>query len=284
MILGRAIIRDLFTAQESARALSLLMLVMSLGAILAPILGGYILSFTSWHGIFIFLIGLVLVCLIASILFIPETLVPDKRQQESFANVPKIFFKLLSTREFIVPTLASSVGLSLMFVFISGSPFVFMEIYGVGQQQYGYLFGANAVGMITTSWLNRFFLSKFLPEQVFVGALSFALATAMCGLFVADTDRLLLLIIPLFSSLSMIPIIGANGVAVAMAATGKHAGSGSSLVGVLQFGIAALASALVSLLHNGTSYPMVSLICAANGLALVIFLAARSRELERGGA
>jgi len=275
MILGRAIIRDLFTAQESARALSLLMVVMSLGPIVAPILGGFILSFTSWHAIFIFLIGLGVCCLLAVFFFIPETLSKDERQQGSIGEVPKIFLKLLATRDFIVPTLASSVGLASMFVFISGSPFVFMELHGVGQQAYGYLFGANAVGMIITSWLNRFFLKKFAPGQVFVGALSFALVMAICALFTAGTDQLVLLIIPLFASLSMVPMIGANGVAVAMAATGRHAGSGSSLIGVLQFGIAAVASSLVSLFHNGTPYPMLLLICLASGLALVIYLAAR---------
>jgi len=278
MIMGRAIIRDVFNAQESARALSLLMVVMSLGPILAPILGGFILSFTSWHGIFIFLVGLGLFCLVATFFFIPETLLAEQRQQESIANVPRVFFKLLTTRDFIVPTLASSAGLSSMFVFIAGSPFVFMEIHGVGQQAYGYLFGANAVGMIITSWLNRFLLKKFTPSQIFIGALAFALSMSGISLLLAETTKLVLLLIPLFTALSMIPIIGANGVAVAMEATGKYAGSGSSLVGVLQFGIASLASSLVSMLHNGTAYPMLSLICLASIVGLVIFLIGNKRK------
>jgi len=273
MILARAIIRDLFTQQESARALSLLMVVMSLGPIIAPILGGIILSFTSWHGIFLFLVGLGIFCLLATFFYIPETLPAEQRQHASISEVPKVFFQLLCNRPFIVPTLASGVAMSSMFIFISGSPYVFMELHGVGQQGYGYLFGLNACGMIITSWLNRFLLRKFTSDQIFLGALSFALIMSGCALIVAQTTHLALLIAPLFAALSMIPVIGANGVAVAMAATGKNAGSGSSLIGVLQFGLAALASGLVSLLHNETAYPMTGLICLASFLGIVIFLA-----------
>lgn len=278
MILSRAIIRDLFTQQESARALSLLMVVMSLGPIIAPILGGFILSFTTWHGIFIFLVVLGLFCLLATFVYIPETLPTEQRDHGNISDVPKVFLQLLKNRQFIIPSLASGVAMSAMFIFISGSPYVFMEIHGIGQQAYGYLFGLNAVGMIITSSLNRFFLKKFTSNQVFIGALSFALVMSGCAVFLADTSSLPLLIIPLFAALSMIPVLGANGVAVAMAATGKNAGSGSSLIGVLQFGIASLASSLVSLLHNETAYPMTGLICVASFLGMVIYLLGRERE------
>lgn len=252
------------------------MVVQSLGPIIAPVLGGYIMSFSTWQAIFVFLIVFGIFCFIATIFQIPETLPESERQAESFSRLPGVFRDLLCTRDFVVPTLASSIGLASMFVFISGSPYVFMELYGVEQKVYGWLFGLNACGMIITSWLNRYFLKKFTPTQILAGGLCFAIIMSGTAVLVSSTHHLWLLIVPLFACLSMVPVIGANGVAVAMAATGKHAGSGSSVIGVLQFGIAALASGLVSLFHNGTPYPMTVLIFAVSLIATTLFWFGRS--------
>jgi len=279
MITGRTILRDAFTPQEVARALSLLMVVQSLGPIFAPILGGFILSFTSWHGIFIFLVILGMFTFVATLYCIPETLPVEQRRSESFGNVPKVFFQLVCTRDFIFPTIACSVGLSSMFIFISGSPYVFMEIYGVGQQQYGWLFGLNAVGMITVSWLNRYLLKKFSPTQILTGALLAAILLSGVTLLLSNTNHLIFLIIPLFACLSLVPMIGANSVAIAMVAAGAHAGSGSSLIGVMQFGFAAVASGLVSFFHNGTAYPMTSMIFIVSIVAGFVFLSWRQQAV-----
>lgn len=272
MIMGRTIIQDLFPPQEAARALSLLMIVQSLGPIIAPVLGGFILSFANWQTIFLLLVGLGLFSFAATYFYIPETLPVNRRQNENIGTIFKVFYRLLRSRDFVIPALASGIGLSSMFIFISGSPYVFMELYGVSAQQYGWMFGLNAVGMIITSWINRFLLKKFVPAQIFMGGLLFTIAMSGCTLLVADTKHLVILIVPLFACLSMVPIIGANGVALAMAATGKHAGSGSSLIGVMQFGIAGLVSGLVSLFHNGTAYPMIFLIFCVSIMATALCL------------
>ena len=272
MIISRAIIRDLFDENQSARALSLLMVLQALGPILAPILGGYILLVTSWHGIFVFLVAVGVLTLSASIFIIPETLSIAERQQSRLRDELRVFNSFLSNRRFIIPTLAGAVGASSMFAFISGSPYVIMELYGINPQQYGWLFGLNACGFIVSSILNRTLLKYFPPAKILIGAIVFGCMTSGIALTMVGTEHLALLLIPLFCSLSMVPVVAANSVAVAMEVAGNHAGSGSSLIGVLQFGIAAFISALVSTLHNGTSYPMVGIIFSVYLLAGVISL------------
>ncbi|WP_051308983.1 multidrug effflux MFS transporter [Desulfogranum japonicum] len=270
MIISRAIIRDLFDATQSARVLSLLMVLQALGPILAPILGGYILLITSWHGIFIFLVAVGVLSFAASILFIPETLPMSEREQNPLRSDMHVFLAFIRNRKFIIPTLAGAVGASSMFAFISGSPFVIMELYGVSPQHYGWLFGLNACGFIVSSIANRSLLKHFPPTRILIGGIVFACITSGLALAMANAEHLALLLIPLFCSLSMVPVVAANSVAVAMEQAGKHAGSGSSLIGVLQFGIAALISGLVSALHNGTSYPMLGIIFGVYLLAGVI--------------
>lgn len=272
MIISRAIIRDMFNTQESAKVMSLMMVLQSLGPIVAPILGGYILTVTHWHGIFYFLVLLGCVSFGLSLVYIPETLATEKRQKNSLGDELRILARFFIKRQFIVPALAGSMGLAAMFVFISGSPFVIIEIHGVLPQHYGYLFGLNAAGYIVTSFLNRYLLNHFSTSQLLGSSILFAIVMSGSALAVADTQHLSILLILLFFSLSTIPVIGANSVAIAMEAARDNAGSGSSIIGLLQFGIAALMSGLVGVLHNGTSYPMTGLIFAAFILSGIIYL------------
>ena len=277
MVISRAIIRDLFDTGQSARVLSLLMVLQALGPILAPILGGYILLVTSWHGIFIFLVVVGVFSFCASIIAIPETLPVEDRQLTRMRGQVAVFVTFLCNRRFIIPTLAGSIAASSMFAFISGSPFVIMELYGVTPQQYGWLFGLNASGFIVSSFANRYLLKHFSPAKILFSGIVFALISSAIALSFANTEHLALLLVPLFCSLSMVPVVAANSVAVAMEAAKKHAGSGSSLIGVLQFGVASLISALVGTLHNGTSYPMTGMIFSVYLLAGVIVLLCKDR-------
>ncbi len=270
MIISRAIIQDLFTGREAARALSLLMVTQAIGPILAPILGGSILLFTNWQGIFVFLVVLGLGSLVATWNGIPETLPSEARRRERPLEILRLFGQLLSRRDFFVPTLACSLAPASMFAFISGSPFVFMDLYGVNQQQYGWLFGLNALGMVSLSLVNRVLLRHWSPKIIFRGSVLFCLLLSVVLLFLGQPAHLLTLLVPLFFCLGAVPILVANGTAEAMAVVPEHAGSASSIIGVSQFGAAALVSGLVSFFHNGTVYPMLGLIFAVNLLAAMI--------------
>jgi len=281
MVISRAIIGDLFEWKAAARALASLMLVQGLGPILAPILGGYILTFAGWRMIFWFLVLFGALCFAAVLLLIPETLPPEKRRREGPGRMLRVFATLLVRRDFIVPTLAGSLIIAEMFAFISGSPFVLMTLHGLNQQEYGWLFGLNAVGMTAAAAVGRILLRHFSPRQVLAVALCCVLGLAAVLVALADTPSLALLMLPLCLCLALNPLIGATSTAMAMAAGRDATGSASALIGVMQFGFASLVSALVGLLHNGTPYPMTGVILGCGLAACTVFFCGGRRTAGR---
>jgi DHA1 family bicyclomycin/chloramphenicol resistance-like MFS transporter len=282
MVVSRAIIQDLFEPREAARALSLMMVIQGIGPIVAPVLGAYVIARAGWQAVFVFLFVLSMGCLLAACFGLPESLPVQKRRRDSIARVFINFFALIGRRDFIVPTVASSYAVSMMFAFIAGSSFVFMTLYGVSTEVYGWLFGLNAVCMTIASQCNRVLLRRVSPQYLLWGAVLIAIAASVCALFALHAESLPVLMVPLFLALAMGPIVGANGTAIAMAASGHHAGAASSLVGVLQFGFASVVSALVGALHNGTAYPMLGTICVCSVLAGVALLIGGHRRHPGG--
>ncbi|PKU26093.1 multidrug effflux MFS transporter [Telmatospirillum siberiense] len=272
MIISRAIVRDLFDERGSARILSSMMVVQGLGPIIAPICGGYLLTLVDWRGVFVFLVLFGVCCFLAVMRHIPETLPAGRRYRTSLPRLLIVFCELLSDRRFIVPTVAGGFGLATLFAFISGSPFVFMELHGASRQQYGWLFGLCAFCMVAAARLSGMLLRRFQPRAVLFAALAAETAFAIVLASLSRTPSLPVLMIPLCLCMATIPLIGATSTAVAMSACGNQAGSASSLVGVMQFGLASLASALVGLFHNGTAFPMTVVIlgCSLGGFALLV--------------
>lgn len=277
MIVSRAIIRDLFEVREAARVLSHVIMMQVFAPVIAPLMGSYILAWAHWQAIFAFLALFGAACFIATAVGVRETLPPERRKVDR--GIGKTFLRLLQRREFIVQALSGALAQSCMFAFISGSPFVFMELHGVSPQQYGWLFGINALGMVCASQLNRVLLARFAPRTLFRGALALNVVAGLTLLSVAGAHSLLLLMIPLWFCIATMPVLGANSMAIAMNASGDDAGSASALIGLLQFTSASLASGSVALLHNGTAYPMAATIavCGSSGACVYYFLCARHK-------
>lgn len=272
MIITRAIIRDLFDESRSAHALSMIMLIQGMGPVLAPVMGSYILHYYSWKAIFIFLSFLGFVSVLLTFWSIPETLPVEKRSKHKLLHVFKIFKSLLSDRKFIVPTLSISFAFAIIFIYISASSFVFMEMFELSKTQYAWLFAMNAMGMIVFNKVNTILLKHFKPRQLFVSAIGFETIFSLALLAAGLIGQLWFIMLCLFFCVAIMPIIGANGVAVAMANSGKYAGSASSLMGVFQFSIASLVSLIASFLHDGTAVPMTGLIFLSALMALFMLL------------
>lgn len=270
MIVGRAIVNDLFDEQESAQALSVLMMVMMAAPIAAPVLGGLILSVTTWQMIFVFMLAFGVVCGVLVWRYLPETLPAPKRKQEGLATTFADYGRLLRRRGFIVPVLVGGLAQGCMFAFITGSPFVFIRIYGVGEQAYGWLFGLIAAGLIIAAQANRAGLKRWNVHTL-LGAALVLNVTAGVSLFVlSESDSLITFVIPLWFVIASIGFIGANSTAIAMARSGEDAGSGSALIGVVQFGCAFIVSGIVAAAQNGTAYPMTAAVvmCGLGALLL----------------
>lgn len=273
MIISRAVIRDLFDLEGSARVLTLMMAVQSIGPVAAPVIGGYLLGLTSWTSIFILLTLFGVGCLAAAFFTLPESLPAENRLRQTTGEIGGVFVHLLRKRDFITPALAGALGGAAIFAFISGSPFVLMDLYGFNETQYGWAFGLFCLGTALMSQSNFLLLRKFSARLVLMIGLSFTAVFGAALAFVVSFDGqadLAVLLALLFLSLWTIPVIAANSTAVAMAFSGSCTGSGSSLIGMLQFSLAGLISSITSLLHDGSAWPMSFMIMVCGLAALAV--------------
>ncbi|WP_439859760.1 multidrug effflux MFS transporter [Pseudomonas sp. MBLB4136] len=268
MVVTRAVVRDLCDPITSAKVFSQLVLVMGIAPILAPLAGGLLLSSLGWQSIFLCLALFAALCMLAVALWLPETL-SQEAAPASLSGVLGEYRRLLGDRPFIGHALTGGLSIAGMFAYIAGSPFVFIELYGVPAAHYGWLFGSNAAGFILAAQLNAWLVARHGPGYWLRRLVWFYLACSLALLVVAlgQPAALWPLLLPLFGCIASLGVLLPNSTACAMAGQGRHAGSASALLGSLQFAIAASAAALVGALHDGTAWPMAAVICGCGVLA-----------------
>jgi drug resistance transporter, Bcr/CflA subfamily len=258
MVAARAMVRDLFPVHENAKIFSLLMLVVAVSPIIAPTLGGYVTAAFGWQSIFIILAGIAAFTLVAIYFALPEGRLPDASLSLRPGRIIKSFLQISKVPQFYTYAFTGSIAAAGLYAYIAGSPHVFMEIYKVNGKQYGWIFAAIAMGLITSSQVNTIMLKRFTSEQIIRIALLCQSVTGIL-LFLGTYYDLL----GLFSTIFLIFIFLCcqgftfpNSSALSMAPFTKNAGSASALMGAIQLGIGAFTSALVSVLHNNTALPM----------------------------
>jgi DHA1 family bicyclomycin/chloramphenicol resistance-like MFS transporter len=283
MVITNSIVRDLFDARDSARMYSMLFLVTGLAPITAPFIGGYLVLYSDWRMIFWVLTIFGCICLLMVIFYLPETLPADRRTSGGLGKVIVAYGRILTTRNFVGYALCGGFISGIMFAYISGSPFVFIELYGVAPHHYGWLFGMNACGLVCASQLNRLLLRRYnnmtiLSTMLWVIAVS-GLALVLVAL--TETGGLIGLIIPIFICISSIALVGPNAVALALAPYKKRAGTASALLGTIQLAMGAGSGTLIGVLHNGTAMPMAGIIglCAVG--ALITFYTMMEQKIRQ---
>ncbi|NIF17874.1 multidrug effflux MFS transporter [Pantoea sp. Cy-639] len=279
MVLSRAIVSDKCDAVASAKVFSQLMLVMGLAPILAPMLGGVLVKVSGWQSIFLALSLFSAACLLAVGLGLPESM-PAHVPRQPLSGALRQYLRLLGDRVFIGHALTGGIAIAGMFAYIAGSPFVFIKLYGVPAEHYGWLFGTNAAGFILMAQVNARLLAKRGPAFLLARAVWLYLAAALVLLALAALRPAVLwpLLIPLFVCIASLGCIAPNAAACAMSGQGARAGSASALMGCLQFSVAAGAAALVGWLHDGSAVPMALVISLCG--ALVVSVAMLTRRLQ----
>ncbi|GLO30441.1 Bcr/CflA family drug resistance efflux transporter [Pseudomonas putida] len=278
MVLSRAIVSDKCDPVASAKVFSQLMLVMGLAPILAPMLGGVLVNVAGWQSIFLALSLFSASCLLAISLGLPESL-PEHIPRQPLSGAMRQYLRLFADRVFVGHALTGGIAIAGMFAYIAGSPFVFIKLYGVPAEHYGWLFGTNAAGFILVAQVNVRLLAKRGPAFLLARAVWLYLAAGLVLLAVAAMrpTQLWPLLVPLFVCISSLGCIIPNASACAMSGQGARAGSASALMGCLQFSVAAGAAALVGLLHDGSAVPMALVISLCG--ALVVSVALLTRRL-----
>ncbi|MFJ4395592.1 multidrug effflux MFS transporter [Pseudomonas sp. NPDC089396] len=282
MVLSRAIVSDKCDPVASAKVFSQLMLVMGLAPILAPMLGGVLVNLSGWQSIFLALSLFSAFCLFAVGLGLPESL-PAHMPRQPLSGALRQYLRLLADRVFIGHALTGGIAIAGMFAYIAGSPFVFIKLYGVPAEHYGWLFGTNAAGFILVAQVNARLLAKRGPAFLLVRAVWLYLAAGLVLLGVAALRpaQLWPLLVPLFVCIASLGCIIPNASACAMSGQGARAGSASALMGCLQFSVAAGAASLVSVLHDGSAVPMTLVISLCGALVVSVALLTRGLQAKR---
>lgn len=256
MVVGRAMIRDLFEPEETAKVFSLVMLTMGAAPILAPLMGQFIADGFGWRGIFGFMATFAAVVWLYVLRLIPA----DPKAEGEQGGRPSVwrgFRSVLEDKNFVGFALSGTLVQAGLFAYITGSPTLFIEGFGMSPKMFSILFGFNAFGLILASQLNNWLLARYPYDQVLQKALEVAaLSGGVLAVFGMTKFGGLFVIVPLFFFLASLGLVFPNSTAGALAGQGHQAGTASAVLGVIQYGGAALASAVVGMLHHVTQAPL----------------------------
>lgn len=270
IVISRAVVRDVYTGRELTKFFALLMLINNLAPILAPLLGGVILAFSDWKGIFITLSIIGLLLSVVVIWRMDESLSPDMRVPNNLAQTLKNFQSLLKNRNFMGYALAQGLIMAGIFAYVAGTPFVYQTIYGVSPQLFSVLFGMNGIGLIIGSQVvGR--LTGLVSEQRFLQTGLFISVSSGAFLLIAVLlhGPLLSIVIPIFFFVASIGIISTSSFSLAMESQGHIAGSASALLGLLPFILGSITAPLVGIAGEETAIPMGVIIF---GTSIIAFL------------
>jgi DHA1 family bicyclomycin/chloramphenicol resistance-like MFS transporter len=272
-VVAMAVVRDLFDGLAFAKLFSRLMLVLGAAPILAPTLGGIVLNWTSWRGVFAVLAAFGVAMIIVGALALPETLPPERRRSGGVRGTLRDYGRLFTDRAYLGLIVVAGLTMAAMFAYVSGSSFVFQEQYGLSEQQFGFVFGAGAVGLIAATQVNVRLLRRWTPAQILVTALGFgAVAGLVLLLFAATgTGGLAGVLAPLWLVIAAAGLAMPNAPALALSRHGEAAGTAAALLGAVQFTVGALAAPLVGLL--GVGAVAMALVVAGGMVAANIVLA-----------
>jgi MFS transporter, DHA1 family, multidrug resistance protein len=279
MVVIRAVIRDRFDALQSARVLSLMMLVMGGAPILAPLGGGWILVNGSWHWIFWFLAAFACACIVLVLALLEESH-PRHNRTASLGRALAAFLPVGRDVRFLGPTLVFVFGFGAFFAYLAAAPFVFIQHFGVAADQFGWYFGAGALGFISVSQFNRRLVSRHGPRRVLgFGVQLLALAAAVLLIdALTGFGGFAGVLLPIYVAVGSLGLIASNASALAMAPFGSAAGGAASLLGASQSIFGMVASAAVGWAPGSGTIPMATLVAACSGLAFASYAWLVKRE------
>ncbi|NDV98747.1 multidrug effflux MFS transporter [Salipiger sp. PrR002] len=275
MVVGRAVVNDLYEGRQAAKAMTVLVMLMTLGPIVSPTLGSLLLEGFGWRAIFVAMVLVGLLALALSALVIPETLPRERRVSAPFRSAARTAGHLLSRREFVVPALVAGLIQGGMFAFITGSSGVFQGVFGLSSLSYGLLFAAIAAALFLSGQLNNKLLDRFDPARIMAAGLPVYALAGLALVVLSGTEALWVFVAPLWLAIGMVGLLSANAMAITMGAAREGAGIGSALLGAIQFGLAFSVSSCVALGGSGTPLPMALGLLVPASLAWLLWTVGR---------
>ncbi|MFO7933414.1 MAG: multidrug effflux MFS transporter [Bacteroidales bacterium] len=279
-----AMVRDFFPPEESSKIFSMLVLVIGASPLLAPYLGSQIMELLNWHWIFVFLIFIALVIMILVRFALPTSYVPESDSSLKIKAVAGNYLDILFNPQFVTYAVGGALSFSSLFIYVAGSPIIFMEQYHVSPKIFGYIFAGLSVGFIGGSQLNILLLKYFSSQKIFLFAL-------VCQFIVGSIyftgvtnnwfDRNLNIAF-LFLVLLCIGFTSPNGIALALAPIRNKLGTASALLGMIRIGIAGLSSASIGLLKATNSIPVAGMITVTSFMSFLVVMISLRRIKKKG--
>ena len=284
IVLSRAIIRDLFDKLEGARALSLMLLIPSLAALIAPFVGGYLLKFfADWRLIFWVLSAFGIIAFILGVLRLPETHPLEKRVKSSVSKIVRDYGVVLCHRRAAGYMVCGGLSFATMFAQLSGTPFIYMDIFGIAPEDFGFLFATNVFAIMLGSYLNSRLVVRFGLRRMLAVGTSIAMVGGI-GLVISATYGafgLFGIVIPVVIFMMPHNMVNANATAGALEFFPHLAGTASAMLGFVRFGTGAIVGALVGYFYDGTALPMAYIIaCCVIGSAVAFWFLTDDRSEE----
>ncbi|MCZ7428470.1 multidrug effflux MFS transporter [Micromonospora sp. WMMA1949] len=272
VVVARAVVRDLYAGRDAAKYFSRLTLVFGVAPVAAPGVGSLVLRFGSWRAVFVTLAVIGAVLAVAVALRLPETLPAERRNTGGLGATVRTMRSLLADRVYLGYALTQGFAFAGLFAYISGSSFVFQDVFGVSAAVFSVIFGVNALALVTVGQANARLLDRFTPRRLLVTTLVAGLVTALGVLSGALAGSLALTAVALFAFVGSLGMVMPNSTALALDAHARHAGTAAALMGGLQSVVGALAAPLVGLGGEGSALPMAVVLAGAAALSLTAVL------------
>ncbi|GAA2183862.1 multidrug effflux MFS transporter [Brooklawnia cerclae] len=274
MVIGRAIISDVAAGKAAARAFSLMMIVGGVAPVVAPLLGGFLVGWIGWRGIFWVVTGLVVAMLVASLMVIRETHRPEKATAGGRADL-----RVLASRGYLGHVVTMAAGFAALMAYISASPFVYQQMMGFGPVPYGVLFGLNAVGISTCSAVAARLTATHRVRAVLgAGLIGVSAGVAALLILVLSGAPARWYTVAIFVAVSSLGFVFGNSTALALAQARGVAGTASALMGALQFALGAVVAPLVGIAGESTALPLAVVMACAMAVSATGFAVAGRRS------
>ena len=268
VVISKAIARDFASGQELTKLFALLMMVNGLAPVLAPLVGGQLLLFTTWRVIFVILAVFSTILLVGSLLF-RESLPKEKRVTGGVNVAVKNYITLIKDKRFLGQTLIQLFAFGGFFAYISGSSFVYQNIFNLSAQEFSYFFGINSCGIILASAISGRVSNIITSKQLLTFSLwQLTISSLLFLIAMVSGWPLIPVTTILFFAVCTVSLFGSASFSMAMTNYGKMAGSASAILGFASMFSAGIVSPLVGIGGDHTGIPMgiIMLVCAVLSL------------------
>lgn len=272
-VISRAVTSDMYRGNELTKFLALLMLVNGVAPVIAPALGGLILSFAVWRMVFVILTIFGVLMVLGSVFKVPESLSVAQRDSSGVKVIFSNFKSLLTTPRFVLPMLIQGVTFIMLFSYISASPFLVQKIYGVSPLHFSWMFAGIGITLIIASQIAGKLVDYFHPQTLLRAFTAVQiLGVVIVSLTLLNHWHFALLVIGFIVLVAPVTGVATLGFSIAMEERTTGSGSASSLLGLLQSLLGGLVTPLVNLKGEYNSMPYIIIISLTAILLIILQL------------